>query len=188
MRRRRLIFYAALALAAPMPAFALELGSSPPPGVGSLDAQASLDTCGLFENQIVCKIEVSYNAIAGADRYTASVAAPNGSVSDFGSVGAGGTSLWVPYSGDGDYSVTIQAWGTAPAPGRGREVVATEEVSTGSPYTDGHRASSGKPPSEYAPDGGQESAGTVGTHEGIPDPDAAPQPSCEPTPSTEMNA
>jgi len=183
VRRRRLILYAALALAAPVPAFALELGSGSPSGAGSLDAQASLDSCGLFENQIVCKIDVSYNEIAGAERYTASVAAPTGSVSDFGSVGAGGTSLWVPYSGDGDYSVTIQAWGTAPASHKKRELVASDEVSAGNRHTGGHRVRTGKLAAVPRPDAGQGTVRSVGSHTPAPSPDAAP--SCEPTPSTE---
>src|SRR3954454_11059606 len=109
MRRKRLLLYVALALAVPVPAFALGLGGSGS-GAGSLDAQASLDSCGLFENQIVCKIDASYNDVAGATRYTGSVTAPNRAVSDYGSVGAGGTSFWVPYVGNGTYTVQIQAW------------------------------------------------------------------------------
>src|SRR3954453_12193785 len=114
MRRKRLLLYVALALAVPVPAFALGLGDSGP-GTASLDAQASLDSCGLFENQIICKIDASYNEVAGATSYTASAIAPNGAVSDYGSVGAGGTSLWVPYAGNGTYTVEIQAWGTPPS-------------------------------------------------------------------------
>src|SRR6266545_7777914 len=162
MRRQRLLPLVALAIAVPVPAFALGIGD-PGPG-GSLDAQASLDSCGLFENQIVCKIDVSYNEIAGAERYTASVAAPTGSVSDFGSVGAGGTSLWVPYSGDGDYSVTIQAWGTAPASHKKRELVASDEVSAGNRHTGGHRVRTGKLAAVPRPDAGQGTVRSVGSH------------------------
>src|SRR5436190_14584456 len=114
MRRRRMILYAALALAVPVLAFALELTGESAPAPGSLDASASLDGCGLFEQQIVCKVDVGFNQIAGADRYAASVTAPDGSVADYGDVGAGGAGLWVPYVGDGTYTVTVQAWGKPP--------------------------------------------------------------------------
>jgi hypothetical protein len=128
MRRRRAILFAALALAAPVPAFALVGGSS---GVGSLDAHASLDRCGVFQQQIVCKFDVSFNEIAGAERYTASVTAPDGSVSDYGSVGPGGGSLWVPYAGDGSYTVTVDAWGEPPKEGKPAELVATDDANAG---------------------------------------------------------
>src|SRR5436190_10348340 len=116
MRRRRLFLYAALALAVPVPAFALELTGQGSPAVGSLAAHASLDGCGLFEQQIVCKVDVGFSQIAGADRYSASVTAPDGSVADYGDVGAGGASVWVPYVGDGTYTVTVEAWGQPPSP------------------------------------------------------------------------
>ena len=86
MRRKRLILYLALALAAPVPAFALGLTDSSTPAPGSLDAQASLDTCGIFEQQIVCKLDVAFNQVAGADRYSANITGPDGSVSDYGDV------------------------------------------------------------------------------------------------------
>jgi collagen type VII alpha len=114
MRRQRLLLYVALALLVPVPALALELGG-PGAGSSSLDATASLDSCGLFENQIVCKIDASFNEVDGATSYTASVTAPNGAVSDYGSVGPGGASLWVPYVGNGTYTVEVQAWGTPPS-------------------------------------------------------------------------
>ena len=130
MRRRRLLLLAALALAAPVPAFALGLATNDA-GTGSLDAQASLDSCGLFENQIVCKIDAAYNKVSGATSYTASVTAPNGAVSDYGSVGAGGTSLWVPYAGNGVYTVQIQAWGTPPYKKSKPPLVASDKAGAG---------------------------------------------------------
>jgi hypothetical protein len=107
--RRRAIFYAALALAIPLPALALTGG-----GESGLNVEASLGGCGVSGNGIVCEINASFGSIDGADYYTASVAAPDGSVTDFGQVsgaGGGGTSLWVPYVGNGTYSVTVTAWG-----------------------------------------------------------------------------
>src|SRR4051794_7850295 len=129
MRRKRLLLLAALALAAPVPAFAVSLATDGS-GAGSLDAQASLDSCGLFENQIVCKIDATYNEVAGATSYTASVSAPSGAVSDYGSVGAGGTSLWVPYAGNGTYTVEIQAWGTPPSNNAKPPLVASDKTGT----------------------------------------------------------
>jgi hypothetical protein len=130
MRRKRLLLLAALALAAPVPAFAVGLATGGS-GAGSLDAQASLDSCGLFENQIVCKIDATYNEVAGATNYTASVSAPSGAVSDYGSVGAGGTSLWVPYAGNGTYTVEIQAWGTPPSNKTKPPLVASDKTGAG---------------------------------------------------------
>lgn len=126
-RRKRLLLYAALALAVPVPALAVGLANS---SAGSLDAQASLDSCGLFDQQIICKIDVSYNSVDGADSYTASVTAPTGAVSDFGDVGAGGTSVWVPYVGDGTYTVQVQAWGTPAGPHQKAPLVASDKAGT----------------------------------------------------------
>src|SRR3954452_18915164 len=130
MRRRRLLLLAALALAAPVPAFAVGLATEGS-GTGSLDAQASLDSCGLFENQIVCRIDVTYNEVSGATSYTASISAPNGAVSDYGSVGAGGTSLWVPYAGNGVYTVEVQAWGTPPSANSKPRLIASDKAGAG---------------------------------------------------------
>jgi hypothetical protein len=128
MRRKRLLLYVALALAVPVPALAVGLASS---GGGSLDTQASLDSCGLLDQQIICKIDVAYNTVDGADSYTASVTAPTGAVSDFGDVGAGGTSVWVPYVGDGTYTVQVQAWGTPPSPNEKAPLIASDKASAG---------------------------------------------------------
>jgi collagen type VII alpha len=142
MRRRRLLVLAALALAAPVPAFALGMATNDP-GTGSLDAQASLDSCGLFQNQIVCKIDAAYNEVSGATSYTASVTAPNGAVSDYGSVGAGGTSLWVPYAGNGVYTVQIQAWGTPPYKESKPPLVASDKAGTADRGSRGGRIDDG---------------------------------------------
>src|SRR5204863_1037607 len=98
------------------------------PAPGSLDASASLDGCGLFEQQIVCKVDVGFNQIAGADRYAASVTAPDGSVADYGDVGAGGAGLWVPYVGDGTYTVTVQAWGKPPSPDKQPKLLSADKA------------------------------------------------------------
>jgi collagen type I alpha len=132
MRRHRLLLYVALALLVPVPALAIGGLGGPGSGSSSLDASASLDSCGLFENQIVCKIDASFSEVDGATSYTASVTAPNGAVSDYGSVGAGGASLWVPYVGNGTYSVEVQAWGTPPSSkDKKPKLIATDKANTG---------------------------------------------------------
>jgi hypothetical protein len=108
--RRRTILYAALALAIPLPALALTSGG----GGSGLTVEASLGGCGVSGGGIVCEIKTSFGSVDGAEYYTASVSAPDGSVTDFGRIagaGGGGTSLWVPYVGNGTYSVTVTAWG-----------------------------------------------------------------------------
>ena len=126
MLRRRTFLYAALALAVPLPAFALSGGDAP--ASDTLSVSASLDGCGIAASNVVCKIDASWNAVAGADRYTASVSSPDGAVSDYGDFGGTGTSIWVPYVGNGTYTVTISAWGTPP--GADKPVVLTKQRAT----------------------------------------------------------
>jgi hypothetical protein len=112
MVRRRAFLFAGLALAIPVPAMALTSGG----GESALSVEASLARCGVTGPQIVCEIETSFGSVEGAEYYTASVSGPDGGVTDFGRIGGadgGGTSLWVPYVGNGTYSVTVTAWGDA---------------------------------------------------------------------------
>ncbi len=99
------------ALVVPLQAVALDEG-----GGAGLSASASLGVCGVAETGITCRIDVSWSGVEGAERYTASATLADGSVRDLGTVGigsgGGSTSVWVPYVGDGTYSVTITAWGT----------------------------------------------------------------------------
>jgi hypothetical protein len=113
--RRRTLLYLLLALAVPLPALALTSDSSAP--YPDLQVSASLDSCGTAADQVVCKIDASWNSLEGATRYTARVTSPDGSVIDYGDVGAGGTSFWVPYVGDGTYTVTVAVYGTKRGPG-----------------------------------------------------------------------
>ena len=109
MRRRRALIYATLALAVPLPALALTGGSE-----SALSVSASLERCGVAGGGVVCEIGASYSGVEGAEYYTASVTAPDGTVTDYGEVGGAGggsASLWVPYVGSGTYSVTVSAWG-----------------------------------------------------------------------------
>jgi hypothetical protein len=131
--RRRTTALALLALATPLPAFALENGALGPvtaaAGPAGINVSTSLGSCGVLEGGVACELNVSFGAVEGADSYTAAVTRADGSVIDYGSVGAGGTSLWVPYVGAGTYSVRITAYGTPETPeedseGRG-DVIAT---------------------------------------------------------------
>lgn len=108
-RQRRALILAALALAVPLPALALTGGSG-----SGLAVSASLNGCGVAGGSIVCGIDASFGGIAEARYITASVTAPDGSVTDFGTVArgsSGSTTLWVPYTGSGTYTVSASAWG-----------------------------------------------------------------------------
>ena len=98
------------------------------PAAAAISVSTSLDSCGVLDDGIVCKLDVSFNSVPNADSYSATVTRADGSVIDYGSVGPGGTSLWVPYVGAGNYSVKITAYGEPETPddkdGKG-EVIAT---------------------------------------------------------------
>jgi hypothetical protein len=175
--RRRAIIYAALALAIPLPALALTGQGGP--GETSLSVSASLDTCGTAADTIVCKIDATWNQVEGADRYTASVTRADGSVVDFGDVGAGGSSFWVPYVGNGTYTVTVSAYGTPPG-SEGARVVARESSAADS-EAPGPPAPSADPPGPAGRDLEPGEASEVP----VPGPDPAPEPeepSCENVP------
>jgi hypothetical protein len=129
-RRRRTLLLATLALAVPLPAFGLSGGeAAPEPTVADLAVSAELDSCGLMKTQIVCQFSVSYASLPNATSYTASITAPDGSVTDYGSVPAGGTTLTVPYSGNGTYGVRVTAYGVPEEEPQGDEqVIATDEA------------------------------------------------------------
>ncbi len=111
MTRKRWLALLVAALIVPLPAFAVSGGSAS----ASLDVAVSNGGCGIAGgSSVVCQLHVSFNAIDGASRYTASVIAPDGSVVDYGAIGAGGASIPVPYVGDGTYSVSVSAWGSKP--------------------------------------------------------------------------
>jgi hypothetical protein len=126
MTRKRAILYAALALAVPLPALALDRGD----GAASLDVQASLGSCGIADAAISCRIDVAFSPIPDAEYYTASVTAPDGSVLELGTIAGegGGASTSVPFSGNGEYVVSVTAWGYDE---RGRpDVVESERAGT----------------------------------------------------------
>ena len=128
MPSRRTILLALLALAVPLPAFALSGGETSEPA--GISVSASLGDCGLAESRIVCQIDASWNAVEGADYYTVSVVQANGSVTDYGQVSGTGTSLWVPYVGAGTYSVQVSAWGTPPGEEKARVIARDRSTSS----------------------------------------------------------
>ena len=118
-----------LALAVPLPALALNSdgsGTVDDPTPATLAVSTSLEACGLAGSDVVCELDVAYNAVSGASRYTATVTRADGSVVDYGNVGAGGASLYVPYVGPGSYSVRITAYGEPPSEGGRGNVIATD--------------------------------------------------------------
>jgi hypothetical protein len=159
MTRKRALLYAALALAVPLPALALERGE----GAASLDVQAWLGGCGVADAAISCRIDIAFRPIPDAEYYTASVTAPDGSVLELGTIiggEGGGTSASVPFSGNGEYVVTVTAWGYDE---RGRpDVVESERAGTA------------------------RGAGEQGATEVAPaEPEVAPAPEQEPPPAVE---
>lgn len=122
MTRKRWLGLLVAALLVPLPAFALSGGSAS----ASLGVSVSNGGCGVAGGSaVVCQLQVSFNAIDGATSYTATVTGPDGSVVDYGAVGAGGATIPVPYAGDGNYSVSISAWGEKPDRGH-RKPLATD--------------------------------------------------------------
>ena len=117
--RKRTLILALLALAVPLPALALSeqsVDAEAERRLAAISVSASLDTCGVLEADIVCKVNVSFSPVAGATSYSASVTAADGSVTDHGSIGAEAATLFVPYAGDGGYSVRIIAYGPPAEP------------------------------------------------------------------------
>jgi hypothetical protein len=170
-----------LALAVP-PAYAISdeaLNSlTATAGPAAISVSTSLDSCGIIDDGVVCKLDVSFNSIPNADTYSATVTRADGSVIDYGGVAPGGTSLWVPYVGAGNYSVKITAYGEPDTPaevkhGHG-DVIATgysQDV-----HRDGDKSHGGRHEDTNADD--QQVETDVGTHETAdeqnPDAEGAP--------------
>jgi len=101
-----------LALAAPLPAFAIsELAPTSEGQVAQLSVTTSLESCGVLDNGLVCTLNVSFEPLPEATGYSASVTRADGSVIDAGAISAGGSSIYVPYVGSGTYSVRVTAYG-----------------------------------------------------------------------------
>lgn len=131
MTHRRAMLLALLALLVPLPAFALNDGSSDDGAPAAIAVSASLGDCGLADTQIVCQINASWNAVQDADYYSLSVTRADGSVVDYGQSSGTGTSVWVPYVGPGTYSIEVAAWGTPAEEGKPHVIVRDEAFSTG---------------------------------------------------------
>lgn len=120
-----------LALAAPLPAFAVsELTATSESQVSQLSVSTSLESCGLLETQLICTLNVSFEPIPGATGYSASVTRADGSVMDAGSVEAGGSSIFVPYVGSGSYSVRVTAFGEPEPVEAGGDEVGAEVIAS----------------------------------------------------------
>jgi hypothetical protein len=81
-------------------------------GPGSISVSASLAGCERSAGSINCQIAVSFSSLRGASHYTATVTRPDGSVQELGQVGPGAATLPVTYTHNGEYVVTISAWGS----------------------------------------------------------------------------
>ena len=77
---------------------------------GGMRVSASLVGCGQDGDRVSCDLAVSFDQVADADRYTASVTKPDGTVQELGIVVPGSTTLRVGHSGNGRYVITIWAW------------------------------------------------------------------------------
>lgn len=163
-RVRRILLGAALCLCVPLPALALTKPDAPQPSAGGpspsagapsaagdrsgvaaseeggdLSVSVALDRCGLLATHVLCKLDVSFTLLPGAVRHTATVTRPDGSVAEFGELGPGVGSMWVPYAGDGTYLVEISAYGGANHPKGSATVLERERVAAG---TEGDEAGS----------------------------------------------
>jgi hypothetical protein len=182
VRRRRVLLCALAALAVPLHAFATTGGD---PAPAPLEVTASLDECGLLQNQIVCKIDATWGTVDGATSYQASVTRPDGSVVDEGEVADGGSSFWVPYAGDGAYHLQITAYGEVdadPAP----DVVAKANATAGGDAPQ----RGGAPESRFHGAGGDGSAKPAadGRSGGRADGPKDPKPSCDEAPADAASA
>ena len=203
MIRRRHLLYVLAALAVPLPASAVVSGSDAAP---ALSVSVALDQCGVASTAVVCKLDASFAPIDGARYYTAAVTGPDGSVVDYGDVPSGAASLWVPYVGNGTYTVTVSAWG-APVKYNKPKPIATGTATAGD--GGGAVSSTAKPGAATQPSAGAKTtssahtvaAGHVGTAPGANSsrrsdsasvtpskPSAtgtyAPAPTCTPVPAT----
>ena len=203
--RRRIFVLAGLALAIPLPALALEGGNSEAPTQGTpapqaLSVSTSLGECGVGEATVFCTLNVSFNAIDGATSYSATVTRADGSVVDYGSVGAGGTSLYVPYVGPGNYSVRVSAYGSLPTeegeetkdPGNEKDtddLIATDEDGAGKETDDPRVAGNALPDNGAGAAGGHGSIGNAasdespGADEAADGPAPVAPPPCQPAPT-----
>lgn len=178
MSRRWIVPLAALALLVPVGAVALDRGSS------GLAVAASLESCGVAGDSVVCQVSASFNHVEDAEFYTATITRPDSTVQDFGRIASGGAgrmnvSLWVSYASNGPYVVEITAWSQGPD-GEPKEVA----KGTDKPEAGGDEGEAGKKESKEPGSPGKEGPPT---DEQGPQPDEAPAdeapalpPECDP--------
>jgi len=175
--RRRALVLAALALAVPLPALALTGGQG-----SGLAVSASLQGCGVASGSIVCGIDASFSGVPEARYITASVTAPDGTVTDFGTVArgsSGSATLWVPYVGSGTYSVSASAWGVDES--GDPEVIETDQATATGDRAKKIETSGGGP--REVPAGPQaEEPAPADEPETTTTPEAPQLPPCEPAP------
>ncbi len=156
---------AVVALVVPIQAVALGGGDA---GGGALTASASLGGCGVSQSGIACEIDVSWSGLEGADHYTAAATLADGSVQDLGTVGGGpgggSTAVWVPYVGDGDYGISITAWGADEAK-KLDKAKAEIDPATVKPDTTDEQANDGGPGAGGPGAGGRHSGAHTGGSE-----------------------
>lgn len=161
------LFLVLAALLVPIQAGALK--GSDGPGGAALAVSASLDHCGVGDGGIVCRLNVSWTGIEGAERYSAAVTLADGSVRDMGTIGTGPgggfTTLWVPYAGDGTYSVTVTAWGSDPD-GKEKKISDQDSTTEAEPKQDENGAAEEEQSETPEPDAGGEDGGEQAPGEG----------------------
>jgi hypothetical protein len=167
------------ALVVPLQAGALGGGSAG----ASLQVSATLDYCGVGANGVNCKIDVSWTGPPEAESYTATATLADGSVVDMGTVGGAGaggsTSIWVPYTGNGIYTVSVSAWG-ADSEGKAEKIGDAKAKVKGQAETE-------KPPAEKKPPKAEaEKPHTTapGTEPAPPPASGEAEPPAEPEPAT----
>ena len=111
---RRVAIAAVVALTLSAPAGASALAEPV-----ALTVSADVTGCqGSYSSGITCNFAVSFGSVSGAQYYTAEVARPDGSTQSLGKVGPGAASLPATYTGNGEYVVTIKAWGDPVGPAK----------------------------------------------------------------------
>jgi len=176
--RRRTLLYVLLALTVPLPAFALS--GEGEPAQASLSVSASLDGCGIAGDGVVCKIDASWNQLPGATRYAANITRPDGSVMDVGDVGAGSGSFWVPYAGNGTYTLTVSAYGTPPGSEHSELIAKDSSSADGDGGGEAHGQSVGT--AEQATDAEPDGEPGAGSPTEPTEPDCEPEPEPDPEP------
>jgi len=119
LRKPRLLLLALISIIVPLQAGALEGGGRDDSAQVTISAplsvSASLGECGSLAGGASCQVTIGWSGVAGADYYTAAVTSPDGASMPLGTVGSGesggSATVWIPYLGNGSYSISVSAWG-----------------------------------------------------------------------------